>query len=78
MTNRIVWIPEKEYDELIRIRDMVNESLDVFRRVIELEDKIEDVERELTQCQDCSGYCLYLKQEIKKLKEKDKDKLKLN
>jgi len=38
---------------------------------IELEDKIEDVERELTQCQDCSGYCLYLKQEIKKLKEKD-------
>jgi len=25
-------------------------------------------EGELAQCQDCSGYCLYLKQEIKKLK----------
>jgi len=46
VTNRIVWIPEKEYDELIRIRDMVNESLDVFRRVIELEDKLKEVKDE--------------------------------
>ena len=37
----------------------------------DMKDERDDLKKELKQCQDCSGYCLYLKQEIKILKEKN-------
>jgi len=34
----------------------------------DMKDENDELKKELSRCQDCSGYCLYLKQEIKKLK----------
>jgi len=64
--NKILWKHNRQRAEEIK---KLHTYGDIYKKDYhDMKDERDEIKRELAQCQDCSGYCLFLKQEIRKLK----------